>query len=85
MFDRLPFVPRLGSLGGLAWAALGFGLFAWLHASAAVPFHYGSICGHGPSEPHCAGCYIAAAMVATGLVAALSNRDSRPQRLALSA
>jgi hypothetical protein len=75
MFDRLAFVPSLGPVGGLAWAATGGGVFAWLHASAMVPFHYGGICGHGLAEPHCAGCYVAAAMVVTGLIAAFSSGD----------
>jgi hypothetical protein len=77
MFSRFEFVPRFGPVSGLGWAALGVGLFAWLHASAAIPFHYGAICGHGPAELHCAGCYVAAAMVATGLLAALARPDSR--------
>jgi len=77
MSDRFSFVPHLGFPGGIAWASMGLGLFAWLHASQSAPFHYGGICGHGLAEPHCAGCYAAAAMVVTGLLAALTTSDPR--------
>jgi len=85
MFDRLPFAAPRPPACGLALASIGLGLFAWLHAAAALPFYYGSICGHRPTDLHCAGCYVAAAIIATGLIAARSSADwRRLTRLACS-
>jgi len=80
MIDLTSFAHPRAAVMGLSVAATGVSLFGWLHLRAPVPFHYGGICGHGPAEPHCLGCYIAAAMVVTGLACALDPRSAKALR-----
>ena len=80
MADGMLFTrPHAGPAMGLA--ATGLGLLGWLHLRAPVPFHYGGICGHGPAEPHCLGCYVAAAMIVGGLACALDPRSRAAKAL----
>jgi hypothetical protein len=54
------------SAGGLAIAATGLGVYAWLMWPVA---QYGHICGHGAGELHCPACYAALATAFLGLAA----------------
>jgi hypothetical protein len=55
------------SAAGLAFAAAGLALYAWLMWPIA---QYGHICGHGAGAVHCPACYAALATTFLGLAAA---------------
>ena len=74
----MPFFDRetlTAAASGLSVSAFGTAALEWLMRAPVSP--YGPICGHGATEPHCAACYVAAAMVLGGLAAASMGAGRR--------